>query len=63
MNQFRRFGRFFPVPSSLQVLHELRTLRVDENARERCAEEDGLPAAATWETIIERRQTLALKWN
>ena len=63
MNQFRRFGRSFPVPSSLQVIHELRALITEENARERCAEEDGLPAGATWETIIERRQTLALKWN
>jgi hypothetical protein len=63
MNQFRRFGRRFSVPSSLQVLHELRALSAEQNARERCAEEDGLPAAASWEDIIERRQTLALKWN
>jgi hypothetical protein len=63
MNQYRRFGRRFPVPSSLQIFHELRTLSAEQNARERCAEEDGLPAAASWEDIIERRQTLALKWN
>ena len=63
MSQFRRFGRSFPMPSTLQVSHELRALCADESARERCAEEDGLPAESSWETIVERRQTLAQKWN
>ena len=55
MNHFRRFGRRFSVPSSLQIAHELRALSADENARERCAEEEGLLQAASWDDIIGRR--------
>jgi len=61
MSQFRRFGRSFPMPSSLQVLHELKALCAEEDSRERCAEEDGLPRSASWEDIIARRQTRAPK--
>jgi len=48
------------MPSSLQILHELRAILADEHARERCAESDGLPGAASWEDIVERRRTLAV---
>ena len=54
MNHYRRFGRRFSVPSSLQIAHELRVLSADENARERCAEEEGLPQTASWDDIIGR---------
>ena len=46
MNHFRRFGRRFAVPSSLQIAHELRALSAEENVRIRCTKEEGLPEAA-----------------
>lgn len=55
MDHFRRYGRRFPVPSSLQIAHELRVLSADENARERCAEEAGLLPTASWDEIIGHR--------
>jgi len=61
MDHFRRFGRRFPVPSSLQIAQELRILSADENARERCALEDGMQETASWEAIIGHRQAIALK--
>jgi hypothetical protein len=61
MDHFIRFGKRIPIPSSLQILHDLRMLSADEDARARCAEEDGLPRTASWEDIIRRRQSLAIK--
>jgi hypothetical protein len=61
MSYFVRFGKRIPIPSSLQILHELRMLSADEDARVLCAEEDGLPTTASWEEIIRRRQLLAIK--
>ena len=55
MNHFRRFGRSFSVPSTLQILHELRGVSASEDARMQCAEEDSLPATASWEDIIAHR--------
>ena len=63
MDYFIRFGKRIPIPSSLQILHELRMLSADEDARARCAEEDGMPQTASWEEIIRRRQSLAIKEN
>ncbi len=63
MMYYRRFGRRMPVPSSLQISHELRALSRDEDARARCAEEDGLPSTAGWDEIAGRRQFLAPKAN
>ena len=63
MNHFRRFGRRVPIPSSLQIVHELRLLSADENARQACAESDGVPGSSTWDEIIERRLTLARSPN
>jgi hypothetical protein len=63
MSHFFRFGRRIPVPSSLQILHELRVFSAEEDARARCAEEDGLPRTAGWDEIIGRRQLLAIKEN
>ncbi len=46
MDHFRRFGRRIPVPSTLQISHELRALSAKENSRTRCAEVDGLPGTS-----------------
>ena len=52
---FTRFGRRIFVPSSLQIRTELRALVADENARERCAEFEGLRDNASWQEIVEHR--------
>ena len=59
MSYFLRFGKRMPIPSSLQVLHELRSLSNDEDARMRCAEEGGLPGTAGWDEIVTHRQMAA----
>ena len=59
MAHFRRFGRRMPAPSTLAIAHDLRALSADENAREHCAEADGLSSAASWEDIVDHRRTLA----
>ena len=59
MAHFRRFGRRMPVPSTLGVSHDLRVLCADENAREHCAEADGLPTPASWEETGGHCRTLA----
>ena len=46
MDHFRRFGRRIPVPSTLQISHELRALSAKENSRTRCSEVDGLPGTS-----------------
>jgi len=57
MNHFRRFGRTFPVPSGLQIAHELRAFSADENVRIRCAEKVGSPEAASREPNAAPRGT------
>jgi hypothetical protein len=56
MSHFRRFGRRMPIPSTLQISHELRVLSRQEDARVRCAEGERLPVTASWEGIIAHRQ-------
>ena len=58
MSHFRRFGRRFPVPSTVQILHELKVLSAGEDARTRCASEHALPATTSWEDIIAHRLQL-----
>jgi hypothetical protein len=55
MKPLIRFGRKVPVPSSLQVMHELRSFIAEENARERCAEAEGMSSSATWKEICAHR--------
>jgi hypothetical protein len=56
MDHFRRFGRRIPMPSTLQISHELRALSAKENASTRCAEADGLlrtsPEKKTWDAEV-----------
>ena len=58
MAHFRRLGRRFSVPSTAQILHEFRALSANEDARLRCANEDGLPGTASWEDIVGHRAQL-----
>ena len=59
MTGFIRFGRRMSMPSSLQIRNELRALVADEHAREFCAEAEGLPDDASWQTIVEHRRRIA----
>jgi len=55
MTHFLRFGRRLPAASSLSVSHALRALSADGNARQRCAEAEGLPRTASWDAIMDHR--------
>jgi hypothetical protein len=55
MKPLVRYGRRIPIPSTVQILHELRVFSAEQNIRELCAEADQLPASATWEEICVRR--------
>jgi hypothetical protein len=58
MNTAFRFGRRLPLPSTAQILHELKALGAQEAARERYALSDGLPITATWLEIGLHRAQL-----
>ena len=55
-----RFGKRVPLPSSIQVRHELRLFSAQEDARHRCAGEIGLAETASWDAIIARRRELGI---
>lgn len=55
MKALIRFGRRIPIPSTIQLRHELRLLCAEENVRERCAKDEGLSASASWENIYGHR--------
>ncbi len=50
-----RFGRRIPLPSTAQILHELKVLSAQEEGRKRYALADGLPETASWEEIGAHR--------
>ena len=58
MTHFRRFGRRFSVPSTVQIARELRALSANEDARLRCANDHGLPNTASWEDFVAHRAQL-----
>src|SRR5208283_2152567 len=63
MKAFVRFGRRVPLPSTIQILHELRMFFAEENVRELCAEAEGLPTAASWDAIGAHRAAALVKGN
>jgi hypothetical protein len=52
---FVRFGRRLPIPSTLQIRHELRAFCAQEIVREECAAKESLPSGATWDDIYAHR--------
>jgi hypothetical protein len=50
-----RFGRRMPLPSTVQILHDLRAMSAQEEGRKRYALADGLPEMASWEEIGAHR--------
>ena len=55
MKDFMRFGKRLPIPSIVQIRHELRAFCAAESLREECAVKLGLPKDADWIEIMSRR--------
>jgi hypothetical protein len=50
-----RFGRRMALPSTVQILHELRLMEAPEEGRKRYALADGLAETASWDEIGANR--------
>jgi hypothetical protein len=55
MSKYVRFGARRVVPSTLEKQHALMAHRALEAHRARWAAEEGMPANAKWDDIVERR--------
>lgn len=55
MKHYVRFGRRMAIPSTVQILHELKHLSAEEDVREECATKVGLPPSADWNEIYAHR--------
>ena len=55
MKSFVRFGKRIELPSTVQIVHELMTFSAEEDVRELCAQEEGLPVSASWNVICAHR--------
>lgn len=61
MKTFTRFGKRLPIPSTVQIRHELRAFIAEEDIREECAAQAGLSAKASWDDIYADRAAAAAK--
>ncbi len=59
MNKLVRFGRRLPIPSTVQIRHELRAFCAAEEVREECAAKEGLAKESTWNDIYAHRMAAA----
>ena len=55
MKSFIRFGKRFPIPSTVQIRHELREFCAEETVRKVCAKAEGLSDNAPWDEIYAHR--------
>lgn len=55
-NTFVQYGRRWPIPSTVQIKHELRAFSAEEDIRVECAIKEGLPASASWDEIYTHRE-------
>jgi len=55
MNSTVRFGRRIPVPSTVQILHELMAFSPQQDVRERCVAEGGAPGTTFRAEIVSHK--------
>jgi len=58
-----RFGRNLSLPSTKQIIHELKMFAEYDDARLACAKIVGAPDNATWQEIRDRRLQMSPENN